>query len=157
MVSNYKEMMNGKREIPISSCSPQIEDLVYGTGSVLHPQEDAGNVAESFDIDERPSASKKAGKRMNPEREQKLKQVKKTCGYNSVFTYCQVDTENCFRYNGQEYEIDESVIDYAPKKTHLGLLYDMDKIICVKSEDGQVRYYTARYDPVDSELVKKKL
>lgn len=26
MVTNYKEIMNGKREIPISSCPSQIED-----------------------------------------------------------------------------------------------------------------------------------
>ena len=32
IVTDYKEVMNGKREIPISSCPPAVENELYGTG-----------------------------------------------------------------------------------------------------------------------------
>lgn len=52
--------------------------------------------------------------------------------------------------------IDPSVEAYAPKSTPLGLLYDMDKVVCVRSRDGVLRFYTAKYDPIDSNLVVQK-
>lgn len=42
-----------------------------------------------------------------------------------------------------------------PKQTPIGLLYDMDKIICVKSTTGEVHFYTAKYDPIDNAFIKK--
>lgn len=74
-MTNYKEMMNGKREIPISSCSSQIEDLVYGTGSVLHTPDEDPPAFEN--TSEQSSAPKKVKKAMKSEREQKLQNIKK--------------------------------------------------------------------------------
>lgn len=154
MVTNYKEIMNGKREIPISSCPTQIEDLVYGTGSVLCPQTDEETLV--FEITAEDVPNKKGRKAVNSEKGEKLKLIKKECGKDAVFTYCTVDTENCFRYNGAEYMIDSSVEAYAPKNTSLGLLYDIDKIICVKSQDGSIRFYTPKYDSIDMSLICQK-
>jgi len=145
MVTNYKDIMNGKREIPISSCPSQIEDWVYGTGSVLYPQGEDAPVIELAD-DHVPE--KKGKNAVKSEREVKLRALRKECGYDATFTYCTVDTENRFSYEGKKFVIDSSVEAYAPKSTPHGLLYDMDKIICVKSRDGLVRYYTAKYDPI---------
>ena len=66
MVTNYKEMMNGKREIPISSCPSQIEDLVYGTGSVLHPQGEQDETAFRKAMAETVTPKKKEGKSSVP-------------------------------------------------------------------------------------------
>lgn len=32
-MTDYKEIMRGKSEIPISSCPPCIEDALYGSGA----------------------------------------------------------------------------------------------------------------------------
>lgn len=36
-MTDYKDIMNGKREIPISSCPSYVEDAVYGGGSTICP------------------------------------------------------------------------------------------------------------------------
>ena len=154
-MTNYKEMMNGKREIPISSCPSHIEDLVYGTGSILHSQsEEEAVVIEKTAAEETPP--KKGKKNMVSEKTMKLRELRKECGYEAELTYCTVYTDNTFRYGGEIYQIDESVEAYAPKATALGVLYDMDKIICIKCKDGRVCFYTAAYDKIDDSLIQKK-
>lgn len=39
-------------------------------------------------------------------------------------------------YRGEEYRIDNDVAQYKPKRTAVGLLYDMDKILCVTRLPG---------------------
>lgn len=152
MVTNYKEMMNGKREIPISSCPSQIEDLVYGTGSVLRSSpEDEAAMFEKTTVEETPV--KKGKKTVTNEKAAKIKVLRKECGYDALISYCTVYTDNTFKYDGELYKISNTVEAYAPKKTALGVLYDMDKIICVKCSDGRVCFYTANYDPIDSNLI----
>lgn len=46
METDYKRIMSGSREIPISSCPSYIEDAVYSTGPSLKT---AGN-ADAFDV-----------------------------------------------------------------------------------------------------------
>lgn len=73
-----------------------------------------------------------------------------------MLSYRTVDTFNQFQYMGRLYEIDEAVEAYAPKNTPLGLLYDMDKIICAEGEDGILRFYTADYEPIAPEHIRRK-
>lgn len=154
-MTNYKEMMNGKREIPISSCPSHIEDLVYGTGSVLHSQpEEEAVVIEKTATEETPP--KKGKKNMVSEKTAKLRDLRRECGFDSEFSYCTVYTDNTFRYGDEIYRIDESVEAYAPKMTALGPLYDMDKIICIKCKNGRVCFYTTAYDKIDDSLIQKK-
>lgn len=153
MVTNYKEIMNGKREIPISSCPSQIEDQVYGTGSILHTQPEEDELSCQVPDLVHATSERKRKITMGNEREQKIKQIRKDCGYDASFSYCVVDTDYRFRYDGCVYRIDESVKAYAPKSTPLGMLWDMDKVVCVKSKDGRIRFYTAAYDPIDEEKV----
>ena len=153
MVTNYKEIMNGKREIPISSCPSQIEDQVYGTGPVLRGQSEDDETMFLLSEQVPQSAEKKRKHAMRDERDIKIKQIREDCGYDAAFSYCVVDTEYRFKYGGCVYRIDESVEAYAPKRTALGTLWDMDKVVCVKSKDGQIRFYTAKYDPIPEEKV----
>lgn len=153
-MSNYKEIMNGKREIPISSCPAQIEDLLYGTGSVLHSQGDDSSAV--FEITAEDLPKKKVKKAVKSKREEMLGALRKECGYDAVLTYCTVDTDNCFVYEGTAYRIDPSVEAYAPKHTALGVLYDMDKIICVASKTAGLVFYTMKYEPIAPGLVYEK-
>lgn len=154
MVTSYKDIMNGKREIPISSCPPQIEDLVYGTGCMLHPQNEEEDGAFAKDADEPPVPQKKGRKPVFSEREKKIRQMYKDCPGASI-SYCLVDTDNRFVYGGERYEIDAAVEEYAPKHTALGTLYDMDQILCLKMKDSSIRFYTTKYDPISESLVRK--
>ena len=151
-MTNYKEMMNGKREIPISSCPSHIEDMVYGTGSMLHSPGEDHSASDRFPQELLPV---KKGKRIvECEKTRKLREIKKECGKDARISYCMVDTENCFRYAGEEYRISESVTAYAPKETPLGKLYDMDRVVCVQIKDD-MRFYTADYDLIDPEKIFK--
>lgn len=154
-MTNYKEIMNGKREIPISSCPPQVEDLLYGTGSVLHPQTEEDEAVFVRAMEEPLVPEKKGRKPVSNEREMKIKQMRSECGTTTEFSYCLVDTDNRFTFDGERYEIDSAVEDYAPKHTVLGTLYDMDRIVCVRLKNGAVRFYTMKYDPIDSSLIRK--
>lgn len=75
VVTDYKESMNGKREIPISSCPSHIEDMVYGTGSVLHPPHEEEEA--SFKIMINGAEDKLTAKKKKPQlspREKRLKE-----------------------------------------------------------------------------------
>lgn len=89
-------------------------------------------------------------------RETNLRQLKKDHGFDCALVFCSVNTDNEFVYRGETYVIDASVEIYAPKHTALGLLYDADKIICVEDNTGKVSFYAQNYEPIDSDLVRKK-
>lgn len=152
-MTNYKEMMNGKREIPISSCPSYVEDLVYGTGPILHSSSEEENTIPEI-IPSNDVPAKKGKKTVLSERTEKLNAIRKDCGYDAHFSYVTVYTDNTFVYDGAKYQISDSVEDYAPKVTTLGTLYDMDKIVCVKCKDGRVHFYTAKYDAVPESEIK---
>lgn len=73
VVTNYKEIMNGKREIPISSCPSHIGDMFYGTGSVLHSAEEEQAVK---DILAEPILKPKGKKKKMSDREAKLNRIR---------------------------------------------------------------------------------
>ena len=58
-------------------------------------------------------------------------------------TWCRVDTEGVFEYNGEKYRIDENEIQYQPIETDYGDLYDMDRIL---ANGGN--FYDMNYDEV---------
>ena len=153
VVTDYKEIMNGKREIPMSSCPSQVSDIVYGTGGVFHPQteEDLAAIEKVMDA---PMKSK-SDKKKNSQRCENLESLKKLCGDNAHFTYCRVDTQNDFRFDEVLWHIDESLEGYQPKHTPLGDLYDMDLVVAVRSKDGVIHFFDADYLPIPEEKIKK--
>lgn len=50
-MTNYKEVADGKREIPISSCPSYIENIVYGTGASLVPVGESEDMAFQSTLD----------------------------------------------------------------------------------------------------------
>lgn len=145
VVTDYKDIMNGKREIPISSCPSCVEDAVYGGGSTIctkSPDEDTRFDQMLDRLDFRASKvdkSKPAKKKKTITKTDRLREIRTRYG-KCEFLYPIVDTENGFMLNGEKYVISDQAIQYAPKQTPQGELYDMDRIVCVVTTDG-VQFY----------------
>lgn len=155
IVTDYKELMNGKREIPVSSCPQQISDMVYGTGCAARQPDE-----ESTPIEDNESRMKITVKTKKPrsgksKRELNLEMIRKTYGRIDHFRTCIVDTDNNFSFNGDKYHIDESVTEYAPKHTALGDLYDMDAVYVFSMRGDPPLFTNANYEIIDPEKIKK--
>jgi hypothetical protein len=70
-----------------------------------------------------------------------------------TFTFCRVDTENRFEFDGVWFRINDSVAAYQPKQTKEGVLYDMDAICVVRDVDGELHFYDQRMHVLDQENV----
>ena len=69
-------------------------------------------------------------------------------------TYCTVDTDNVFYYDGMYYVIDQAVDEYAPKHVGSDLLYDMTRVIVTKSrQSGELEFFDEHWKPISRELV----
>lgn len=144
IVTDYKEVMNGKREIPISSCPPSVQDALYGTGA--DPETGADDTFFALMTE---ALDEKADKLVKPKPKKKQKgkkspkQIIKSylANSNSPYSYefCTVDTDNNFKTaDGTVYHIDNSVEAYRMKRTAVGMLYDMDKIIHVVQGNNEL-------------------
>ena len=150
IVTDYKDIMNGKREIPISSCPSSIEDLVYSSN--------ASGVAQDVDensrfqlmvdrLDERgPKLKKKKIKTKKKTRFDKINELKERYG-PCGFSFATVLTDNTFSFGGNRYQINSD--QYNAKQTDVGELYDMDKIICVTTEEGQTMFFDMDIEKVE--------
>ena len=161
IVTDYKEIMNGKREIPISSCPSYIEDAVYGGGATIaeaSADEDTHYKAMVERLDARADkkyspASRKASRHTDITKSKKIEQIKSRIG-SCVFDYPVVDTNNVFYLRGKKYRIAERVEQYRPKQTDVGLQYDMDHIVCVTAlSGGTIHFFDMDMNMQDSELV----
>ena len=116
--------MHEKREIPFSSCPGYISDIAYASGSTL---------AEQREQQPKPKA---------PKRERRLQKVMRLGIRNGE--WCRVDTDGVFLYRGDLYRISDQAVQYAPKNTEYGELYDMDRILI---SDG--KFYDMNLDEVE--------
>lgn len=157
IVTDYKEVMNGKREIPISSCPPAVADALYGTG--CDPETGADDTffqAMTERLDE------KAAKVERPKKPKKRTHVKThsekirdALGEFDYYTveYGRVDTSGEFVHNGKRYRIDNAVEQYRPVRTAVGMLYDMDKVVIVTTKSGNKVFFDMLYNPIDPEYI----
>ena len=142
--SMYKEMMREVREIPVSECSPDVENFLMSSAKPPVTGEDS----KMKDTMPEKVASPKRKKKKPPEdwttfeRAQKLRETYPT----ALITFCVVNTENEFTYGGKRYHIKDSVEQYHPKNTSLGLLYDMDQIAVVDAE--RLHWYDQKLVPI---------
>lgn len=163
IVTDYKRVADGKREIPISSCPSYVEDLVYGTGSTLLPandDEDAVFQATLERLDEKakrycPSRKSKVKKNAHTNtRYDKIRRIKSLIGENAEFFYPTVNTLNEFTLNGEVYRIDDRVSSYSGKPVGKDdIIYDMDKIICAVCPDGKVYYFDMNMDVIPNQYI----
>jgi hypothetical protein len=141
--TNYRRVMHAKREIPVTSCPSEIDNLLYGSGGNCAPYEEEEFAAfrDMLDrLDERASSyeSKKVVKKKTPSLF--YKKMKKGI---SGGTWCRVDTDGRFRIGDHQYIIDDQEIQYQPVNTEYGDYYAMDKILYA---DG--KFYDMNYDEV---------
>lgn len=127
-LTSYKEMVVGRREISVSSCPAAIADM-YISGDVdltkLKPDDrlDYEMLTERLALPEKRSAQPRTNTKFD--RLQKLKTSYPYC----VLTSARVDTDGCFWFMGQGYQIDPDYEKYAPRKTRYGMQYDMDRVL----------------------------
>lgn len=157
-MSSYKTAANRKREIPVSSCPTQFEHHLYSGKQVKNAKAEKALFAallDNLDANGPPvSRNDKPGKKhvqaeTNAHRIAAIKAQFPGC----IFAFCYVDTENVFTYDGRRFQIDISVQAYQPKETKHGLLYDVDQIVIVQSQDGAEHYYTQQFHAIRPELV----
>lgn len=162
IVTDYKRLVDGKREIPISSCPSYVEDIVYGTGSTIIPSSDDECIAFQSTLDrldrkaEKYTSVKNNSKNKHQHSESrydKMRRIRCIIG-DAEYLYPSVDTDNRFELNGHLYQIDSVVSAYAAKDAGNGdVIYDMDKIMCAVKSDGQVYFFDMNLDMVQNQFI----
>lgn len=127
--TEYKKVMNAKREIPVSSCPASVENAMYASGGVgdkLDAEEKFrfGFILKELDEKAKPYEKPKIKKKF-PET---LQHKRARLGIHGG-EWCRVDTECKFWYKGQHYVIDDMEVQYAPEVTEYGDYYMMDKVL----------------------------
>ena len=144
IVTDYKQVRNGDREIPLSSCPPGYEDLVYGGGATGVSREEEETLRRAYGHDRKPN--KKPCK--TPERYARIARLRREYEIRE-WHYPRVDTNGVFQVLGETHRVRESATQYAGKETKEGTLYDMDKVICLELMDGGLRFFDMRLEPID--------
>lgn len=164
METDYKRIMRGSREIPISSCPSYIEDAVYSTGPSLKT---VGN-ADVFDVT-LDAVDAKAEKLLSYYKKPKKKPVQKqrsrlsksmailrTYGLDSsAMTHERVDKENIFCHSGSTYQI-VGLPQYELTLDSKEDYYLMDRVICVDISDSETLFYDMSMNQIPSENILKK-
>lgn len=160
-MTDYKDVYNGKRELPISSCPSSVKALLFSSGppGVV----DAKGEQEQFEmmlerLDERAETKKKArprpGALRQEPRQEKLWRIKKAHP-GCALEFCRVDTDWVFQHSGKKYRIDASVTAYGCVQTKSGVYYPMDKILVVTDCPGIRHYYTQSIEGIDGNLISE--
>ena len=65
-----------------------------------------------------------------------------------------MDTDNCFVFGGRRFCISEQAVQYAPRQTREGELYDMDRVLIVESGGKPVMFLDQSACLLDTEYVQ---
>lgn len=159
IVTDYKNIMNGKREIPVSSCPPSVANALYGWGfDPRQGADDTGFTVMTEMLDEKAAKVERPKKKKpfvhKPPRRELYAKAIGTDAY--VFEEYRVDTANTFSTpDGGQYCIASSVPQYCPVMTAEGLLYDMDKIIRIRADGGRECWFDMAGCQIDGALVER--
>lgn len=159
ILSRYKEIMRGKTEIPVSSCPSFLKDYLFsGSQAPVEELEDGTFELILEDVDSKAEiyTKKKPGKKKERaqtrfERIQSIRADYPGC----EMTTCIVDTENFFECFGNTYQVDDAVKQYQPKRTREGMIFDMDRVIGVEAEDGEIAFFDQDMFHIADELVHR--
>ncbi len=141
--TEYKRIMNAKREIPVSSCPSNIENMLYANGGSPEiidkdEQERFNLMLERLDRNaSRYDDQKKPKKKIESGQQKRMR-----LGIHGG-EWLTVDTEGKFLLDGRQYIISDQAVQYAPVSTEYGDYYAMDKIL---ASGG--RFYDMNYDEV---------
>ena len=141
--TSYRRVMHAKREIPLSSCTSDIDNLLYASNvltdnaredEVAQFREMVSRLDENASLYEAPKVSKpKIKSRFS-------KKLKK--GISGGKWY-RVDTEGKFWVGNNQYRVEDNEVQYQPVKTEYGDYYAMDKILYANG-----KFYDMNYDDV---------
>lgn len=152
-MTDYKEMANGKREIPMSSCPSYIEDQLYSSASVpgTDQRRDENEVFHEMmrDIDERTAKIKKpAPKRRKalPTVYDKIQLIRERFGRDIKFVHVPVDTEGVFLYGGETWRVNEPQYQATSSKDG-EQVYGMDTVICASGLLG-LYFFDMNYEQI---------
>lgn len=125
-LTDYKVMMQGRREISESSCPSDIQDLFYAGAPVLRSA--AGEERAAFkqmfsETTLRPKESKTRDGRF-----ERLTRARSLFPDGEIEASI-VDTENCFIWANRKYRISREARQYEPVHTRSGDYYALDKIL----------------------------
>lgn len=157
-MTDYKNVVRGNSEIPISSCPAYIADRLYGSGNAV-PNEAEQTAFDGVLEKLEEAAEKRGGKRKQKQRKEETRADRirriRNDHPKAAFHFLTVDTDNSFGFRGEIYVIDETVAEYKPKNVGNDLLYDMDKIIVVEDLERNIFYFTQDAVEIDKEKIKK--
>lgn len=144
-LTNYKDIMNGKREIPVSSCPDSVCDYFESTRKTPDESEEQErrfmHLLDRLDERAAPYEPKHKPRERSGTRSEMIEAMKQKHPDCTV-QFCYVDTENCFTHDGEWYCIHDSTAEYAPKETKHGLLYDADQVLVLRAPAGDLHFYT---------------
>lgn len=159
IVTDYKDILNGKREVPVSSCPRSVEYTLYGNGAPSEDEDESGFeiLLENLDrkaerMERRRAAQKKKPKRVS--RIARSEQIRNELGACEFF-FPVVDTDNEFELFGNRYHISLQVEQYGAKQTREGELYDMDHIACAVKSGNVVAFFDADLNRISDELIER--
>ena len=150
VVTDYKSAMNNKREIPMSSCPTDVENLFYGLSSPpgLKQSRTENEVFESI-------SETKAAPRTSKHRETRFDRwmAKEKENRFRRLTRCVVGTDNRFSYDGREFWIDVTEVhEYAPSEHGA---YGMDYIICGEDASGELHFFDQNFFEIFREFIQE--
>lgn len=146
--TEYKRVMNAKREIPVSSCPSSVENMLYANGG--SPDEIESDEQNRFKLmlDKLDHKASIYEDRKKPKNKIESGQHKRMRLGIHGGVWLTVDTEGKFHYNGWQYIVSDQAIQYAPVSTEYGEYYAMDKIL---ASGG--KFYDMNYDEVNVYII----
>ena len=163
VLTEYKMMKIGKYEIPMSVCAALFGDEIYSERpmsdngeSVSRMERILEDAAQKFDDARAAKNSKKRREELanrnpkvfQPTRRQRIERARQEYGITE-FAWVRVDTDNNFLWNGGYYHIPAETAAYASKPTKDGeALFDMDQILCGRTDDGGTVFFDMNIEPV---------
>lgn len=167
IVTDYKEIMHGKREIPMSFCPSYIENELYSKSHVGEKPEHVMNEENNFRayverMDAKAEkrygvrAKRKKAKVTHDTYYDKLKKIQAEYGDIEIYRSI-VDTDNVFSYGGQRYRVDPDKYEkYSPVETDAGLFYAMDRVLCVKPRNHEVIFYDQSLNRIPDDAIERQ-
>lgn len=159
IVTDYKDILNGKREVPVSSCPRSVEYSFFGNGAP--PENEDGErfelLLENLDRKaERMERHKAAPKKKAPRvsRIARSEQIREELG-QCEFVFPIVDTNNEFDLLDERYRISERVKQYAPKHTAEGDLFDMDHIACAVRGGTVIAFFDSDLRHIPNDFIER--
>ena len=153
--TDYRRVMHSKREIPVSSCPSNIENLMYasGGGSDLIDQDEVERFnlmlerldarAQKYDTPRKPKVKIESGQHK-----------RRRLGIHGG-EWCRVNTDNVFRYGDDVYVIEDQEVQYAPISTEYGDYYAMDKVLASGGKFYDMNYNEIRVQKVGTVVAKE--